>query len=74
MATPTAAYQELQQYGRASGEGSTFTAAETYLENDSASVTKAVSNHKLVIGIGLGIAALMGVGTYWYLKKNKKAK
>lgn len=74
MATPTSAYQELKQYGQASGEGSTFTAAETYLENVSVSVTKAISSHKLVIGIGVGVAALIGIGTYWYLKKHKKAK
>ena len=73
MATPTAAYQDLQQYGQASGEGSTFATAETYLENASSAATKAISNHKLVEEISLALAVLIGIGTYYYLK-DKKAK
>ena len=74
MSNPTAAYQELAQYSAASGTNSSITAASTYLENLSASISKTIANHKLTIGLGIGIAAIVGIGTYYYLKKHKKVR
>ena len=72
--TQTAAYQELSQYASASGTATPISAATTYLEGLSASVSSTVSNHKLVIGVSLGIATIIGIGTYYYLKNKKRKK
>ncbi len=69
---PTPAYQQLQTYAKASGIDQPFQSAGTFLSNLSATVTKNISEHK-VIYIVSAIAAIgfSIVGYEVYKKKGK---